>query len=166
MLKVLQNMHQSYTQLIREGQNVGQKQLVTTWRNSAKEATSGQYFERKVLPNGNIKTRMLTVCAGNAMPIGLETKVVTPNNNLVYKTIGILKNNTSHLAKNVRDLKTKLANGTINKWEMQKLEQCELAKKQNTKMYASNSNMSFIKDCLYSDKKGAKTLMGSTYGIY
>lgn len=164
MLKSLINLHQSYVQAIKKGQNVGQKQLVTVWRNSTIEATSGQYFEKKILPNGNIKTRILTICEGNATPIGLETKVTTPKGGLVYKSIGVIKKNTSHLAKRVRELKAKLMDGTISKSEKLKLESLELAKNQNTKMYEKNSNLGHVKDSLYADKEDVKTLLGSTYG--
>lgn len=166
MLKSLINLHQSYTQAIKNGQNVGQKQLVTVWRNPSKEITSGQYFEKKKLPNGNIKTRILTIVEGNATPIGLETRVTTPKGGLVYKSIGVIKKNTSHLAKRVRELKTKLMDGTISKSEKLKLESLELAKSQNTKMYEKNSNLGHVKDSLYEGKENVKTLLGSTYGVY
>lgn len=166
MLKSLISLHQSYAQAIKNGQNVGQKQLVTVWRNVSKEVTSGQYFEKKILPNGNIKTRILTIGEGNATPIGLETKVTTPKGGFVYKSIGVIKKNTSHLAKSVRELKAKLMDGTITKFEKLKLESLERAKNQNTKMYETNSNLGRVKDSLYVGKDDVKTLLGSTYGVY
>lgn len=166
MLKELQLMHKSYLQAIKENRNVGTKKLVATWWSPNREITSGQFFEKKILPNGNIKTRILTIGSERNSTIGLETKVVNPTGGLVYKSIGIIKKSKNHIQRKIKELNLKMQNKTITGFERKLLETLELSKKQNTKSYKTGPQLGIVRDLLYRDKQGAKTLIGETYGTY
>lgn len=165
-LRILNNVHALYLDAARRGKDVGNKKLVTVIKNSSKEVTGGQFFEKKILPNGNIKTRILTITNGCKPEIGLETKITTSSNKLVSKTIGVIKQATSHFNKKIRLLRAKLANQTISNHESLRLKDLELAKSQNTKLYGKNYHTGFVKEALYGKMEEAKTLVGDNYSRY
>lgn len=166
MKRLLSNVYNRYQTAITNREAINGKQLITRWKAPMTEKCGGQFFERKILPNGNIKTRIITIYSNNKQEIGLETKVVTPSKKLVYKTIGLIKKSTSRFKKSIKALQSQNENHQLTKQEQKKLKSMELCAKQCTKAYGKNFDTSKPKEAMYKHIKEAKTLLGDTFVHY
>ena len=164
MIKLVNNIRNEYINALQKGSNIGKKQLITPWHTSSGGCSVGQYFERKVLPNGNTKTRIATIYSGGSA-IGLETKVVDPQNNIVYTSAGLIGRTSLRLRKKIKVLNKKVQENTATKRDLRHLQQMEKRNSIMTKMYFSGE-ISNTKRILYSRYKGLKTLIGKYIGEY
>lgn len=167
-LKFIKNIHSTYSGLIKYRQSLGNKKLVTIWKDSSNGKDCGQFFESKVLKNGNTKTRMLTIYPGKSTAIGLETKVTRPDGSVAYQTAGLLKKvvSHSHFRQKITSLEQKAENGTISKIEKEILKQMKTLRNKLTKIYESGAGVSKARRLLYKDQPKAKTLKDKTYWTY
>lgn len=163
---MLRNIYDGYRTAIQKKANVGNKRLASVWNMASDVPNAAQYFERKILPNGNIKTRMLTIYAENGSPMGLETKVVNPKGDLVYKSIGLVQETTRKMLKNISQLEYKKTQNLITPKEERRLAVLQNTVNKNTKMYVVNDKISSAKARLYDHYTGAKTLVGDTYARF
>ena len=168
MIKYLKDLHGSYSQALRRGADIGKKELINAWRNSDNVITSGQYFERKVLPNGNIKTRIATIYDNSSKAIGLETKVMTPEGELVYNSAGVVKDNSVRLMGKIRRLQQKVAKGLDTSIDNLRLRKLKQQAEQNTKLYKFGEKTKIARELMYYSTalKDPKTLVGQTYGKF
>lgn len=167
MIKPLKDMHSAYQEALRQGANIGNKKLISAWKNADGIITSGQYFEKKKLPNGNIKTRIVTIYDNNAKSIGLETIVSDRNRNLIYKSIGIVKDTTHKLRRKIGLLMNKTREGCATQQEEYTLANLMKRSKLNTKMYVCQDKLAGPRKILYEKlPDDAKTLSARGYKIY
>ena len=66
------------------------EKVITAWKFGSQEAHAGQIMlAPKTLPNGNIQKRTITVYAGSNPPVALDTRIYTPNGELLKAYHGI-----------------------------------------------------------------------------
>lgn len=71
-------------QPLKEGECLG-----TIWKFGDRPAHAGQVFSKKVLPNGSVKQRLLTIFAGKGKPMILDT-CITKNGKVLSASSGYL----------------------------------------------------------------------------
>lgn len=71
-------------QPLKEGEHLG-----TIWKFGDRPAHAGQVYSKKVLPNGSVKQRLLTVFAGKGKPMILDT-CITKNGKVLSASSGYL----------------------------------------------------------------------------
>ena len=167
-IRFLKNLHTDYSYMLKQKASIGNKKLISAWGNTDNVITSGQYFERKFLPNGNIKTRIVTIYDNKSKAIGLETKVMTHKGDIIYKSAGIVKDNSKKLMKKIKLLKKKIANGLGTQRDKKSLEQMKHATELNTKIYENGDNVVFARNIMYksSSLDNPKTLIGKSFGLF
>ena len=164
--KSLKEMHDTYQLALKQGSNLGNRKIISAWKNQHGEVTSGQFFNRKVLPNGNTKTRILTIYDNQGNGMGLETMVQDIRGNLIYRSAGIVKDNTSKLQNKLRILRKKIRTGFATKKDIAYYKKNGKNLYLNTKMYECNENLVDARFALYNSYPGSKRLFGSNYVLY
>lgn len=71
-------------QPLKEGECLG-----TIWKFGDRPAHAGQVYSKKVLPNGSVKQRLLTIFAGKGKPMILDT-CITKNGKVLSASSGYL----------------------------------------------------------------------------
>ena len=167
MIKPLKDMHSAYQEALRQGANIGNKKLISAWKNADGIITSGQYFEKKKLPNGNIKTRIVTIYDNNAKAIGLETRVNDKHGTPIYRSIGMVKDTTHKLRRKIGLLMNKTREGSATQQEEYTLANLMKRSKLNTKIYLCQDKLRAPRRILY-DKlpNDVKTLSTYNYKLY
>ena len=164
--KSLKEMHDTYQLALKQGSNLGNRKIISAWKNQHGEVTSGQFFNRKVLPNGNIKTRILTIYDNQGNGMGLETMVRDKDNKIIYKSTGIVKDNTPKLQNQLRILRKKIRTGYATKEDIAYYKKNGRNLYRNTKMYECNENLVDARFALYNSCPGSKRLFENGYRLY